>query len=163
MWIFEIAFSRALNVKPIEMCSSSRCPVRRPRLTNSETWRCPDADERERLLGFRPDHSRPATGASAKNWQLENAGLRLLFRGLQVPAAQQLVLELVNHFSLKASKISTNPGIDIIREIFRRQKHTGREVRRLGSLEHSAHCHAAHPSSVVEMQRAHAVVHTHFR
>ena len=29
-------------------------------LTRAETWRCPDADERERLLGFRPGHSRPA-------------------------------------------------------------------------------------------------------
>ena len=35
-------------------------------LTNSETWRCPDADERERLLGARPDHSWPAMSTSAK-------------------------------------------------------------------------------------------------
>ena len=47
-------------------------------LTNSETWRCPDADERERLLGFRPDHSRTAMSTSAKNCELENARLRLL-------------------------------------------------------------------------------------
>ena len=113
-------------------------------LTSSDTCRCPDADERERLLGFRPDHSRPAMSTSAKI-ELENARLRLLgsavhtgllaclfsvfFHNLQVPAAHQPVPELVNHVSLKASKISTNPGIDIIREIFRRQK-------RLGPLEH---------------------------
>ena len=35
-------------------------------LTNSETWWYLDADERERLLGFRPDHSRPATSTSTK-------------------------------------------------------------------------------------------------
>ena len=40
-------------------------------LTNSETWRCPDADERERLLGFRPDHSRPAMSTFAKTWERE--------------------------------------------------------------------------------------------
>ena len=89
---------------------------------------------------------------SAKTWELEHARLRLfgaavptgvlailfsvLFHNLQVPVAHQPVLTLVNHVSLKAGGISVNPGIDIIREIFRRQKHTGREVRRLGPLEH---------------------------
>ena len=95
---------------------------------------------------------RPAMSTSAKIWELENARLRLLgsaaytkllahvfavlFRGLQVPAAHQPVLELFNLFSLKASKISTKPGIDVIRETIRRQKHAGREVWRLGPLEH---------------------------
>ena len=79
-------------------------------LTNSETWLCPDVDARERLLGFRPDHSRPAMSTSAKTWELEHARLRLfgaavptgvlailfsvLFHNLQVPAAHQPVLTL---------------------------------------------------------------------
>ena len=76
-------------------------------LTKAKTWRCPDADERERLLGFRPDHSRPALGTSAKCWELEAARLRpsgtavhtnvfsylfyVFFHSHQVPMAQQPV------------------------------------------------------------------------
>ena len=45
-------------------------------LTNSETWWYLDADERERLLGFRADHSRPATSTSSKKWELDNARMR---------------------------------------------------------------------------------------
>ena len=44
-------------------------------LTNEKTWQSPDADEKERLLGFRPDHSRIALSTSAKTWEVENARL----------------------------------------------------------------------------------------
>ena len=104
-------------------------------LTNSETWRCPDADERERLLGLRPDHSRPAVSTSTKNgsWKTRDCVyedlrrttvarvfVRSLLPGLPSSSAQHLVLKLVNQFSLKASKISTNLGFDIIVSLFRR-------------------------------------------
>ena len=49
--------------------------LRRNGLTNSETWRCLDADERERLLGCRPDHTMPAMSTSAKTWELEIASI----------------------------------------------------------------------------------------
>ena len=92
-------------------------------LTNSETWRCPDADDRG-LLGFRPDHSRPAMSTSAKTWELENARLRLfgtavhagcsricsrsLFHNFQVPAAHQPVLTLANHVVLQPITLSNS-------------------------------------------------------
>ena len=217
--------SRALNVKPIEMCPSSRCPVRRPRLCwlswkltavghytvelakksilwffssvkkgnepqlgsiqdglAQQTLRChhwcrpaharrhlghllgtsrvtgthpsvgrktasnfhsfsstPVAErldqlrnlaERERPLGFSTDHSRPAMSTSAKKWELENARLRLLGSAAHTGLLAYLFADL-----LRGSKISANRGIDIIREILQRQKHTGDEVRRLAPLE----------------------------
>ena len=83
---------------------------------NAKTWRCPNANERERLLSFRPDHSGPALSTSAEAWEVENARLRLLgtavhtgvlayffsvfFRSHQVPPAHQPVVTLVNNFSL---------------------------------------------------------------
>ena len=41
-------------------------------LTKAKAWRCPGADEKERLLGFRPDLSRPALSTSADAWELES-------------------------------------------------------------------------------------------
>ena len=98
--------------------------------------------------GLLPDHYRPAMSTSAKTWELENARLRLLHKLIPQPprttAAHQPVLTLVKHVLLKAGGTSANPGIDIIKEIFRRQKQTGREVRRLGPLEHPGRgCRAA--------------------
>ena len=58
------------------------------------------------------------------------------FHNHQVLAAHQPVVTLVNNFSLTSNEIVANPGVDIIREVLRRQGHTGREVRRLGPLEH---------------------------
>ena len=51
--------------------------------------------------------------------------------------AHQLVVTLVNNFSLASNEIIANPGTDIIREVLRRQNHAGREVRRLGQGEHN--------------------------
>ena len=58
------------------------------------------------------------------------------FHNHQVLPAHQHVVSLVNGFSQASEEIIVNPGVDIIREILRRQSHTGREVRRLGFLEH---------------------------
>ena len=222
---FRDSISRALNVMPIEMCPSSRCPVRRPRLyclswklpvvghcsiehakrvdtsvfqpckkratsrrldqprmvshgkrtvatsdtyrrktasnsrfcrcfwqdglTNSETWRCPDADERERLLSFRPDHSRPAVSTSAKKM---GAGKRSICvcHDLRTRGCSRICSQSCS----AAYKFSANPGIDIIREVFRREKHAGREVRRFWSSRAPRRVAAQHtPSSRVEMEK----------
>ena len=106
-------------------------------LTHAKTWRWPDADEKERLLA----------------WELEKARLRILGTAVHtgvllaylfsvflhrhlVPTVHQPVVTLVDRFSLGSDEIIANPGADIIREVLRRQKHTGREVRRLGPMEH---------------------------
>ena len=84
---------------------------------------------------------------SAKTWELESARLRLLgttvhtgvlayvfsvsFHSHQVPTAHQLVVTLVNNFSLGSDEIIANPM-----EVLRRQNHTGREVWRLDPLAH---------------------------
>ena len=79
----------------------------------------------------------------------------VLFRDLQVPAAQQPVLKLVNQFSLKASKISTNPGIDISREICRRQETCRSRSQAFGYSRAPRRVAAQHtPSSVVEMEKS---------
>ena len=53
-------------------------------------------------------------------------------------ATPQPVVTLVNDFSQPSDEIIANPGVEIIREILRRHSHSGREVRRLGPLEHSS-------------------------
>ena len=74
---------------------------------------------------------------------------------LKVPAAQQLVLELVNHFSLKASEISTNPGIDIIREkISTTETYRSRSAAFGSSRAPWRVATQLTPSSVVEMEKS---------
>ena len=102
---------------------------------------------------------------STKMWELENTRLRLLgsaahtrlltclfavlFRGLQVPAAQHPFLKLVNQFSLKAGEISTNPGIVSSTDTYRSRSPA------FGSSRASRRVAAQHtPSSVVEMEKS---------
>ena len=98
-------------------------------LTKAKAWRCPGADVKERLLGFRPDLSRPALSTSADAWELESVRHRsphgcarvfvlCIFQNHQFPGAHQSIVTLVNDFSHASDEVIANPVVDIIRVLW---------------------------------------------
>ena len=83
-------------------------------VTNAKTWRCPDANEREGLLAFRPEEdARLCLSVTAVHSGVLACLFSVFFRSHQVPTAHQPVVTLVNNFSLASDEIIANPGVDI--------------------------------------------------
>ncbi|CAK0801859.1 unnamed protein product [Prorocentrum cordatum] len=114
-------------------------------------WRYPNAREREKLLGYPPGYTEPALRTAAGHAEREDARLGLLGNALHTGVAAFLLARLFEASGIPSKDPAANflvigeerphpqvdnPGVEMVRELVRRQAHTGRELRRHGPMDH---------------------------
>ena len=79
----------------------------------------------------------------------------VFFHNHQVPAAHHPVVTLVNDFRWASDDILANPGVNVVGEKLRRQRHTGREVPQRATAQHPPHGVVDMETKIVALREEH--------